>query len=199
MSIRAVKIGFSVVILSLGFVMLAAPQGKAKKMNSVSSPVARGKYLVMVAGCNDCHTPKVMTPQGPSPDPTRTLSGHPAGEKLPDVPSGVLAPEKWGALTNNNLTAWAGPWGVSFTKNLTPDKATGLGSWTEAMFIKALRTGKDMGEGRQILPPMPWQDFGQMTDADLKAIYAYLQSLPPVSNAVPDPVPPQGDATAPGK
>jgi hypothetical protein len=107
----------------------------------------------------------------------------------------MLAPDKWGVATTMDLTAWAGPWGVSFSKNLTPDKETGLGSWTEAIFIKALRTGKDMGEGRPILPPMPWEDIGKAKDGDLKDIFAYLQSLTPVKNAVHDPIPP---AAAPG-
>ena len=83
-----------------------------------------------------------------------------------------------------DFTIWAGPWGVSFTRNLTSDKETGLGSWTDAVFIKAMRTGKDMGEGRPILPPMPWEDIGKLPDADLKAMFAYLQSVPPVKNAV---------------
>lgn len=163
------------------------PQGASKAM------IERGKYLVTVAGCDDCHTPKVMTPKGPMPDTTRTLSGHPASEPALEVPQGVLAPGKWMALTNSHLTAWAGPWGVSYTRNLTPDVATGLGSWTPEIFIKALRTGKDMGEGRDILPPMPWQNFAQMTDQDLRAIFAYLHSLKPIENAVPDPISPAGE------
>jgi hypothetical protein len=94
-------------------------------------------------------------------------------------------------VTNNHLSTWFGPWGVSFSANLTPDKATGLGSWTEEMFMKAIRTGKHQGEGRPILPPMPWQDLRQMTDEDLKAVFAFLQSIPPIVNAVPDPIPPE--------
>lgn len=140
---------------------------------------------------------------GPVPDTTRRLSGHPAGSKLPEIPKGVIAPDQWGALTTNDLTAWAGPWGVSFARNLTPDVATGLGSWTEEIFIKALRTGKDMGEGRAILPPMPWAQYAQMTDDELKSVFAYLQSLKPIENAVPDPISPTGETMptlkAPGK
>jgi mono/diheme cytochrome c family protein len=157
---------------------------------SQKSLAERGKYLVNVAGCNHCHSPKVMGPMGPEPDTTQLLAGHPAASKPGDVPAGVLAPDKWFILTTGDLTAWAGPWGVSFAKNLTPDTATGLGSWTEAMFVKALRTGKDMGEGRPILPPMPWSDIGHLNDGDLKAIFAYLRSLKPIANAVPDPIPP---------
>ena len=154
------------------------------------SPVERGKYLVTVGGCNDCHTPKNMTPNGPEPDVSRTLMGHPANEKLAAVPAGIIAPDKYGAITNNHLSAWVGPWGVSFAMNLTPDKATGIGSWTEEMFVNALRTGKHQGTGRQILPPMPWNWYRNMTDSDLKAMFAYLQSLPPLNNPIPEPLPP---------
>ncbi len=164
--------------------------GKVKGMAADKKMVARGKQLVLLGGCIDCHCPKVMTPMGPMPDTTRFLAGHPAHDPLPAFPQGVLGPDKWGAITTNDLTAWYGPWGVSFPKNLTPDVATGLGSWNEKMFIQALRTGKDMGQGRQILPPMPWMFIGQLPDADLRAIFAYLKSLPPISNAVPDPIPP---------
>ena len=155
-----------------------------------SSPVERGKYLVMVGGCNDCHSPKVMTPAGPMPDTTKLLSGYPAGSSLPEIPKGVIAPTQWGALTTNDLTAWAGPWGVSFAYNLTPDVKTGIGGWTEELFIQTLRKGKFMGMSRDILPPMPWQTIGQMSDDDLKAIFAYLKSLPPIENKIPEPLPP---------
>src|SRR5687768_10430804 len=76
---------------------------------------ARGRYLVTLGGCNDCHTPKLLTPTGPVPDSSRLLAGHPADSKLPPVPPGVLGPDRWGALVTPDLTAWAGPWGVSFT------------------------------------------------------------------------------------
>jgi hypothetical protein len=157
----------------------------------VQTPAERGNYLVSAVGvCDDCHTPKVMTPQGPVPDVTRRLSGHPASDKLAAVPVSALAPDKWGAITNNHLTAWVGPWGISFARNLTPDMATGLGSWTEAMFIKTIREGKHQGEGRALLPPMPWPVYKNMTDDDLKAVWAFLRTLPAVNNPVPDPVAP---------
>jgi len=155
--------------------------------------IEHGGYLVNLGGCNDCHSPKVFGPMGPVPDTTRLLSGYRADSKLPEVPTGVLGPDKWGALTNGELTAWVGPWGTSFTRNLTPDVETGLGSWNEAMFIKTLRTGKHMGEGRDLLPPMPWQGIGQLKDNDLKDMFAYLKSLKPISNAVPDPIAPSGE------
>ncbi len=167
---------------------------QAKTPKASTSMIDRGKYLVNLGGCNDCHSPKVMTPMGPMPDTNKLLSGHPANSNLPAYPDSILGttPDKWLTITNAHLTAWRGPWGTSFARNLTPDKETGLGSWTLAMFIKAIRSGKDMGKGRDILPPMPWMALGQLTDQDLKSVYAYLQSLPPISNAVPDPVPPPG-------
>ena len=189
------KGSYSVLVVGMSCALLASVGNAQMKDEKIRAIVARGKYLVTLGGCDDCHSPKVMTPRGPAIDESKPLSGSPAGMPLPAVPPGVLGPDKWGALASNDLTAWVGPWGTSFSRNLTPDKETGLGSWTEEMFIKALRTGKDMGEGRPILPPMPWEMIGKATDSDLKAIFAYLRSLKPVKNAVHDPVPP---AAAPG-
>jgi hypothetical protein len=146
--------------------------------------------MVTVGGCHDCHTPKTFGPNGPEPDMARQLSGNPAGQKVAAVPAGLIAPDKWGTIANNHLGAWEGPWGVSFAMNLTPDKATGLGSWTEKMFIDAIRTGKHQGTGRDILPPMPWPWYKNWTDEDIKAVFAFLQSLPPINNPIPDPIPP---------
>lgn len=153
--------------------------------------VERGRYLVDLGGCNHCHSPKIMTPQGPIVDETRVLSGAPADIKLPAIDSTEISPGKW-YLASSDMTAWVGPWGISYAVNLTPDQATGTGAWSEELFIKILRTGKFMGAdaGRPIMPPMPWQDIGKMTDEDLKCIFAYLQSLPPISNSVPAYMPP---------
>lgn len=151
--------------------------------------IERGKYLVNLGGCEDCHSPKNFGPNGPTPDPTRTLSGHPADEKLPEVDPKAYTPGNW-ILMAPDLTAYVGPWGTSYAANLTPDPQTGLGLWKPENFIQALRTGKHMGSGRAILPPMPWEFFRKVSDDDLKAIFAYLHSLPPIVNAVPAPVPP---------
>jgi mono/diheme cytochrome c family protein len=150
--------------------------------------VANGKYLVNYGGCNHCHSPKVFTQMGPMLDITRLLSGYPADGKLSMIDTSVTN-TKW-VYARIDLTAWAGPWGVSFAVNLTPDGPTGIGNWTDEIFIKSLRTGKHMGFGRNILPPMPWQDIGNLKDEDLKSIFAYLKSLPPINNQVPDPIPP---------
>jgi len=151
---------------------------------SHSEQVARGEYLVKLGGCADCHTPKIMTAQGPVDDKSRAFSGHPADVELPPA---ELGNGPWGAATAG-MTAWAGPWGTSYAANLTPDHATGL--FSEQSFIAAMRTGKKRGIGRDILPPMPWQPLSEASEEDLKAIYAYLSSLPAVHNSVPEPTPP---------
>jgi mono/diheme cytochrome c family protein len=148
--------------------------------------VDRGRYLVSSLGCADCHSPKKMGPQGPEPDEDRFLAGHPEDAQLPPPPARQAGP--WVVVASWDLTAWSGPWGVSYPFNLTPDENTGLGSWSEETFVKALRTGRHMGVSRPILPPMPWESFRNLSDDDLKAIFAYLRSLPAVKNRVPDPV-----------
>jgi hypothetical protein len=163
-----------------------------KKTENMVGSVARGKYLVRLSSCTDCHSPKIMTAMGPMDDTTRYLSGSPSTEKIPDIPAGIIAPDKWGALSTNDQTGWAGPWGMSFAFNLTPDKQTGTGAWTQDIFIKTMRTGKHMGAGRDILPPMPWPSLAKAKDEDLASIFAYLQSLPAIQNQVPIPIPPAG-------
>jgi hypothetical protein len=148
--------------------------------------VARGKELVFSVGCNDCHTPKTMGPKGPELDMARLLSGHREEVKMPAPP--VLPEGPWGIVTSMEFTAFSGPWGVTYAQNLTPDENTGLGIWTEEMFIQALRTGRHMGVSRPIQPPMPWEVYGRLPDEDLKSIYAYLRSIPAVHNRVPEPL-----------
>jgi len=94
------------------------------------------------------------------------------------------------------MTTFAGPWGVSYAANLTPDKDTGLGTWNVDVFINTLRRGKTLGVGRPLMPPMPWQEYKNLSDADLKAMFAYLQTLPPVKNKVPLYQPPAAPAKA---
>jgi mono/diheme cytochrome c family protein len=151
--------------------------------------VAHGKYLVETLACSECHTPWTMGPAGPQPDASLLLSGHPSQIVLtpPTLPPG------WPTAFSETNTAAAGPWGISYAANLTPDD-TGLGVWSEDVFTKAMRTGKHMGVGRPILPPMPWQAYGQLTDQDLGDVWAYLQTIPPIENVVPLPTPPQAPA-----
>lgn len=147
-----------------------------------------GEYLVNTIGCDDCHSPKVMGPQGPQVDMDRRFSGHPANMTLGAI--NTSATKEW-VLFNPMLTASVGPWGVSYSANITPD-ATGIGNWTEQQFFKAIREGKAKGldNGRMLLPPMPWPNFAKLKDQDIRAIYTYLKSTKPVENKVPAPVAP---------
>jgi len=184
-----------ITIIALSFAVAATITGasrsaareKAENAAAVqaaaSERIKRGEYLVTIGGCNDCHTPWKMGPKGPEPDMSRMLSGHPENFPMPEPPKGN-GPWLWTAAATN--TAFAGPWGVSFTRNLTPDRLTGIGIWDEAMFIRTIRSGRHWGTSRPILPPMPWFNYAKMTDDDLKAVYAYLRTIPPVKNQVPD-------------
>ena len=181
-------------ILVLAFLVLVVVQvgctnANEKKVLSKEDQIKRGKFLVDVGDCNVCHSPKIMTAMGPVPDTTRLLSGHPADDQLGEIDPAMFASHQW-AFVNSSFTAWVGPWGASYTANLTPDPETGLGNWTEDLFIKAIRSGKHMGVGRSILPPMPWPAINNYPDEDLKAIFAYLHSLKPIHNKVPNPVSP---------
>lgn len=167
----------------------ATPVGNASdSVQNVAkeSPAKRGEYLVQVMGCNDCHSPKKMGAQGPEVDPELRLSGYPSARPLPPIDKKTLS-NGW-MLFVGDLTAAVGPWGVSFSANLTSD-STGIGNWTEDQFKKALREGKYKGldNSRPILPPMPWQDFKHLTDDDIAAIFAYLKTTKPVNNVPPAP------------
>jgi hypothetical protein len=165
----------------------AAATKKPNKAAALSGPAARGKYLVMTSGCHDCHTPWKMGEKEPEPDMSRMLSGHPQDFALPPAPKPT---GPWITAASSTFTAWSGPWGVSFTANLTPDPETGLGKWTLRIFMDTIRTGRHEGRGRPVLPPMPIQVYKNYTDADLGAIYAYLRTIPPIKNKVPEPLPP---------
>lgn len=170
----------TVAAFSLVFAAQAQAQTTAEKID-------RGKYIVSTSGCHDCHTPWQMGPNGPAPDMSRALFGHPQDFRVPPPPK----PEgPWIAAVAATNTAWAGPWGVSFTANLTPDPETGLGKWTQRNFIETIRTGRHMGRGREVLPPMPIMVYNNFSDADLAAIFSYLQSIPAIRNRVPEPLPP---------
>ena len=181
-----------VAALSGAMVRAMAPGAHDEQAKPVNAArVERGAYLVKTMGCNDCHTPLKMGARGPEPDVSRALTGHPQEVVLPPPPP-PSGPWVWhGAATG---TAFGGPWGVSYAANLTPDPETGLGSWTEEMFIATMRTGRHQGRGRQLLPPMPYQILGALNDEDIKSVFAYLQSLAPVKNRVPAP---QDPATGP--
>ena len=150
--------------------------------------IKRGEYLVNSIGCDDCHSPKKMGLQGPEVNMALRFSGYPSQRPLP--PANEEAIKSGWALFGPDLTASIGPWGASFAANITSD-ATGIGNWTEAQFVKAIREGKSKGlDGtRPLLPPMPWQNFKKLNDEDLRSIYAYLKTTTPVKNIVPSPIP----------
>lgn len=116
---------------------------------------------------------------------SRMLSGHPHDLTMPPPPQPV---GPWVVASAGTNTAHAGPWGVSFTANLTPDPETGLGKWTLRNFMDTIRTGRHLGRGRPVLPPMPIPMYKNFVDADLEAIYTYLRTIPAITNQVPEPL-----------
>lgn len=192
---------FMLAAIAAGGLATSACAGPSPESNSASavaattvaaatpSPAERGKYLTRIMGCNDCHTPWKMTDRGPEPDMSRELSGHPQDVS---ITKGATLSEPWALAFAGTNTAFSGDFGVSFTANLTPDPETGLGKWTAETFLAAIRNGRHEGQGRPLLPPMPWPMYKQATDEDLRAIFAYLQSLPPIKNRVPLPLDPPG-------
>ena len=189
---------FSVVALALGAWAVVAcsqpSQDQAVAEVAVADTLSqdalieRGEYLVNAIGCDDCHSPKVFTEQGPELDPARRFAGQPAEEPIAPVSKDAKA--AW-VLFNHHNTAVAGPWGVSFAANISSDE-TGIGNWTEEQFFRAMREGRSKGiaTNRMMLPPMPWPNYAKLSDQDLKAIFAYLKSTPPVRNVVPAPLTP---------
>lgn len=176
----------------MGLIIACNDNGQDDKTASESiitgdSLVKRGDYLVTAMGCDDCHSPKRMGPMGPEIIPELRLSGFPQDGVLPPVESSAIG--KGWVLMSPDLTAAAGPWGITYAANITSD-ATGIGSWKEEQFKKAVKEGKLKGlEGtRPLLPPMPWQNFAKLTDHDISAIYTFLMSTRPVKNIVPQPV-----------
>ncbi|MDB5217000.1 MAG: putative diheme cytochrome c-553 [Myxococcaceae bacterium] len=148
--------------------------------------VKRGGQLVKMGGCSDCHTPMAFDPKigMPVPQMDRFLSGHPAG--APD-PTGT--PGKGDqAVIGPTFTSFKLPFGVVYAQNLTPDPETGL-HIDRDHFIATMRSGKHLGQpdGRPILPPMPWMNLQNASDEDLGAMHAYLGSITPIKNAVPEP------------
>lgn len=126
--------------------------------NADDAQIARGGYLVGIAGCNDCHTPGYFFGK---PDMARYLGGSDVGFEIPGL-------------------------GVFVGRNLTPDKETGLGDWSDDQIVAALQTGV-RPDGRMLAPIMPWHAFASLTADDVNAVVAFLRSLPPVEHAVPGP------------
>jgi hypothetical protein len=185
------KASYGTLAISAAVAMIVAASvvpAHSAQANLDPEKVARGKYLTTIAGCNDCHTPWKIGANGPEPDMSRMLSGHPQGFAI--TAPAPAQKEPWVMSASGTNTAWSGPWGVSFTANLTPDEETGLGKWTVRNFIDTIRSGRHLGRGRPILPPMPYPMYKNMTDADLEAVYTYLRTIPAVKNRVPEPLAP---------
>lgn len=187
-------LGVGVMLGAAGLIAQSSSPGRQTKPagRTSAAPTAKmiehGRYLSIIGACNDCHSPKLDPQQ--HPDPKRILSGRPQTT----MPPSASTKEIHASL---DLTAWAGPWGNSYGANLTPDAETGLGKrYTEASFIKTLRTGKKP-EGEDLLPPMPWELYKNFTDDDLRALYAYLRTLPPINNNVKSGAPPPSAKPAP--
>ena len=142
--------------------------------SSLGDPIARGKFLTEVLGCVECHTPRGKDGK---PDRRYFMAGHRVEDPAPAWDEGQEQ-RGVGMLVSSAGTAYAGPWGVTYARNLTPDPTTGIGGWNEEAFIYILREGT-------LKPPMPNLLYGNLSDDDLKAIFAYLHSLPPVKNLVP--------------
>ncbi len=185
LTMKRIPVEYAVLAVAIAATLVVSRSARAQAADT--ELLARGKYLVTVAVCNDCHTPWKMGDKGPEPDMSRMLSGHPEGTVLP-LPPAQQGPWIMSASATN--TAWAGPWGISYTANLTPDPETGLGKWTLRNFVETIRSGRHMGRGRELLPPMPAPMYRHFSDEDLRAIYTYLQSVPAVKNRVPQPAPP---------
>jgi len=148
-----------------------------------------GEHLVTIGGCNDCHTPKKMTAMGPADDTTLFLSGHP--EKMPAPKVDRKDVESKGLIVTQTFTSWVGPWGISYSANLTPDE-TGLGNWTEEQFIYAIKNSvsKGLPGSRSLVPPMSVITVKLMTVEELKAIFAFLKTIKPIKNSSVQPTPP---------
>jgi mono/diheme cytochrome c family protein len=192
-TLRRFALGLAASTLAITAAAGCSSTSNAAPRPAASSPAARierGRLLVEVGGCNDCHTPVKFDPKLgiPVPQMDRMLSGHPDG--APDPSSSLSGTDL--AVIGPTFTSFRLPFGVVYSANLTPDLETGLGSWTEEMFVRAIRTGRHFGgTGRPILPPMPWMQLNQRSDEDLKSIFAYLRSVKPIHNGVPSAKVPQ--------
>lgn len=180
------------IVLLLAIVAGCAQKNENQPVQlSEEQVIARGRQLVSLGACHDCHTPKIFTETGEMKlDESRLLSGHPNGSKLPIIDERVFQPGHW-TYFNEHFTAAVGMWGMTMSKNLTPHE-TGLKGWTPEVFIATMRTGKHMGieHGRPVMPPMPWTNLKDLPDEDLITIFKYLQSIKPVDNYVPEPMDP---------
>ncbi len=193
------NINFTIfVIISMSLILYITSCSNSQQNSSEDNAIAdsnpeavvkHGEYLTTILGCNDCHSPKKMGPNGPEIIAELMLSGYPSDRPIVKFVDPLI--KQGFGMFYPDLTAAAGPWGVSFAGNLTPDE-TGIGDWTEEQFKKAITQGKykGMDGGRMLLPPMPWLNYARLTDEDVNAMFMYLQTIKPVNNIVPSPISP---------
>lgn len=193
MTMRNTVLNVAAITIIIAVVFIACSDSSAsEKKKSIAmteaEKIQRGAYLVNGIGCDDCHSPKKITATGFEIIPELRLSGYQSANASPKADSNVVK-QGW-LLFGSDLTTAVGPWGQSFAANLTSD-ATGIGNWKEEQFIKAIREGKYKGldNTRPLLPPMPWFVYKNLSDDDLKSIFAFLKSTKPVKNVVPTPNP----------
>ena len=148
------------------------------------SQVKWGENLVKIGGCNDCHTPKKMGANGPENDMSLMLSGHPA--QMPPADFDMKEAAKKNLIVTQTFTSWTGPWGTTYAVNLTSD-STGIGNWKEEQFVKCIKEKKWMGleNTRPLMPPMSMMPVTEMSEDELKAIFAYLKTTPAIKNVAP--------------
>ncbi len=177
---------FSVLFLIMVFTI---PNLFADKKTDQLKVIERGKLHTEVFGCVDCHSPKITENGFLINDPDKLFSGHPENNLMPQFRPEIVGPDKWRGLFTDSMTAWGGPWGISYAANLTPDKETGIGKLSEKNFVTFLNLGLHSSMNRKLMQPMPWKEISALNENDLKAIYSYLKSLKPVKNKVPESVP----------
>ena len=182
----------AVILVITSVVFIACSDSAASEKKSIAmtekEKIERGAYLVGSMGCDDCHSPKKVTASGFELIPELRLSGFNPG--MPSLKPATDAVKQGWVLFGTDFTTAVGAWGQSFAANLTSD-GTGIGSWKEEQFIKAIREGKYKGldNTRPLLPPMPWFVYKNLNDDDLKSIFAFLKSTKPIKNVVPAPKP----------
>ncbi|MGI9533822.1 MAG: c-type cytochrome [Thermodesulfobacteriota bacterium] len=168
------------------FLIISIPDLFASKNMDKEIEIKMGKIMTEEFGCVDCHSPKIIVKDQIMIDEKKIFSGHPQDNVLPDFPPELVAPGKWRGLYTSSMTAWGGPWGITYSANLTPDKETGIGNWSEENFMSVIKLGIHSSLSRKMLPPMPWNEVARLGDDELRAIFAYLKSLKPIKNKVPE-------------
>ncbi|MGI9534763.1 MAG: diheme cytochrome c-553 [Thermodesulfobacteriota bacterium] len=183
---RRKKYVYILISLALVLLIMSIPDLLASKDMDKEIKIKKGKIMTEEFGCVDCHSPKIIINDQTMIDENKIFSGHPQDNILPDFPPELVGPGKWTGLYISGTTAWGGPWGISYSANLTPDKETGIGTWNEEHFKRIIKLGIHSSLTRKIMPPMPWYELSRLNEDELGAIFLYLKSLKPIKNKVPE-------------